>query len=102
MRRRVTPHDIDNYRDKSLLVGITYLSGRGDLVRTDSFLSRIVRLAPNGGLVVERTGGGEVELPPEFEDATPGEYRLRETGEVVVNPDFLATWTRSERRKGDD
>ena len=24
--------------------------------------------------------------------ARPGEYKLRSTGEVVTNPDFLATW----------
>jgi len=35
-------------------------------------------------------------LPPEpeaYEPAPPGEYRLRSTGEVVVDPDYLTTWT---------
>jgi hypothetical protein len=25
--------------------------------------------------------------------AEPGSYRVRQTGEVVENPDFIATWT---------
>ena len=35
-------------------------------------------------------------LPPHlanFGCASPGEYRLRQTGEVVTNPDYTATWT---------
>jgi hypothetical protein len=35
-------------------------------------------------------------LPPEpdaFDEAVPGEYRLRSTGEVVVNPAFTTSWT---------
>jgi len=35
-------------------------------------------------------------LPPDlraFQDAPPGEYRLRSTGEVVVDPDFISSWT---------
>jgi len=35
-------------------------------------------------------------LPPQidnFEPAAPGVYRLKETGEEVVDPDFVSTWT---------
>ena len=42
-------------------------------------------------------GSGEEEwLPPHLEayqEAAEGEYRLRSTGEVVVDPDWLCTWT---------
>jgi len=34
-------------------------------------------------------------LPPDlsaFQKAQPGEYRLRRTGEVIVNPDYLCVW----------
>jgi hypothetical protein len=27
-----------------------------------------------------------------FEAAPPGEYRLRSSGEVVVNPDYITSW----------
>ena len=35
-------------------------------------------------------------LPPDlrnYEPAAPGEYRLRSTGEVVADPDFISNWT---------
>ncbi len=41
------------------------------------------------------TSGGHYDLPPDvrtFEEARPGEYRLRSTGEIVVDPDFTSTW----------
>jgi hypothetical protein len=35
-------------------------------------------------------------LPPDtraFQKASPGEYRLKSTGEVVADPDYTAMWT---------
>jgi hypothetical protein len=46
--------------------------------------------------LVAQTPGSFYWLPPDgraFEEAPPGEYRLRSTGEVVIDPDYLATWT---------
>ena len=31
-----------------------------------------------------------------LEVARPGEYRLRSTGKVVIDPDYLMTWTAEE------
>ncbi|KAA9157164.1 hypothetical protein FPZ12_025590 [Amycolatopsis acidicola] len=31
--------------------------------------------------------------PDAYDHARPGEYRLRTTGEVVVDPDFTSVWT---------
>ena len=39
--------------------------------------------------------GAELELPSDLSStkkARPGEYKLRSTDEIVINPDFLATW----------
>jgi hypothetical protein len=38
-------------------------------------------------------------LPPDLDAVRPapqGEYRLKESGEIVKDPDFLTTWTRVE------
>ena len=47
-------------------------------------------------LRLEGTRSGEVyTLPPDlraFFSARPGSYRLRGTGEVVINPDYTTTW----------
>ena len=78
---------------KRLLVGITYLSREGQLIGQEEFHGPIVE-AGQWAVVVERADTGRrVSLPPGWEAALRGEYRLRSTGEVVVNPDFLAEWT---------
>ena len=54
------------------------------------------------GLAVRRHDNGEIEwLPPDlraFKKARPGEYRLRSTGEVVLDPDYTTVLT--IRRRG--
>jgi hypothetical protein len=52
-----------------------------------------------GDFAIRLEGQKEGELfwlPPDiraFQDAQPGEYRLRSTGEIVVDPDFITNWT---------
>ena len=49
---------------------------------------------------------GEVyRLPPDlsaFREAEPGAYRLRSTGETIMDPDFTAAWVVSRPRPGED
>ena len=81
------------YVGKRLLVGITYETPDGEFIRQEQFHGIIVE-AGEGGLVIERADNGQrVSLPPQLQEAEPGEYRLRATGEVVVDPDYFARWT---------
>lgn len=76
---------------KCVLVGIRYYS-KGETVREEQFLSLIFE-ADEEGIVVERPGTGRrIVLPPEIAPARKGRYRLHSTGEIVVDPDYLATW----------
>jgi hypothetical protein len=81
---------------KHVLVGMTYLHHDGTLDRQEQVHGFVTR-ADEQSVVIERWGGGdETTLPPDtrpFQPAPPGEYRLRSTGEVVVDPDYLASWT---------
>jgi hypothetical protein len=47
-------------------------------------------------VVVERPGEDEPAVLPAdaaaYRSAEPGRYTLVETGEVVVDPDFVCTW----------
>src|SRR5262245_54271512 len=81
---------------KHLLVGLTYVNADGTLQKQVQVHGHIT--AVDDTRVTMRLHGSDEEftLPPEwerFEPADPGEYRLRSTGEVVVNPDLLASWT---------
>lgn len=87
---------------KHALVGLTYLNADGTLRKQVQVHGRIT--AVDETQVTLRLHGSDEEftLPPSrepgsdveaFEPAPPAEYRLRSTGEVVVNPDLLAWWT---------
>jgi hypothetical protein len=85
----------DDLIGKRILVGLTYLDATGEEALRTQFSGTITG---GGGddevLAVRRDDTGEIfTLPPGLESAPPGEYRLHSTGEVVVDPDYLATWT---------
>jgi hypothetical protein len=86
--------------DKYVIVGITYLKPNTENVESQiQYHGRITKIDRECGFEIrcEGTRKGEVRtLPPDlraFQPARPGEYRLRSTGEVVKDPDALATWT---------
>ena len=92
--------DGSQYVGKRLLVGISYEDPDGELLRQEQFHGPIVAASENG-ILLERSDTGErVSLPPQLTPAPPGEYRLRSTGQVVVDPDYLARWVRKDPPSG--
>ena len=84
---------------KVLLVGITYYTADNELVEQKQFYGRVIRSCDKE-VCIQQNNGKELSLPGELgstKRARPGEYRLRSTGEVVVNPDFLSTWDFAKR-----
>lgn len=59
----------------------------------------MIEADPGEGIALRLEGaraGETYRLPPDlraFAPAPPGEYRLRETGEVVVDPDYTTSRT---------
>ena len=90
-------HDIDlaradEYLGKVILVGITYTDPDDEVVGQIQWHGIIEAVEPL--LQIRVSGSDEVRtLPPQVQNAGPGEYKLRSTGEVVTDPDFLASWT---------
>ena len=78
-----------------LLVGITYLRPDGGLDRRLQFHGTVESVGEDV-VGVRRADNGEIfTLPPDpgaYEPAPPREYRLKTTGEVVVDPDFTCTF----------
>ena len=68
----------------------------GDVVHRFQFDGRVEDVGAEV-VGVRRSDTGEIfTLPPAaeaYEPAPEGEYRLRESGRVVVDPDFLCTMT---------
>lgn len=79
---------------KLVLVGLTKLD-RAENVISQEQLHGVVT-AVDSTIHLRLPDGTDYTLPPDpaaFSPAVPGEYRLPNTGYVVVNPDFTATWT---------
>jgi hypothetical protein len=87
--------DLGDMVGKRLLVGVTFVDASGRTVDGLELVGTVAAVAPL--VAIDRGDGTEpFTLPPEpeaYEPAPPGEYRLRSTSEVVVNPDYLTTWT---------
>jgi hypothetical protein len=91
--------DLNDMVGRTVLVGLTYVRPDGSIRLQSQFAGIVTSVKP---LVAIERGDDELfTLPNEpeaFDWAAPGEYRLRGSGEVVVNPDFLTSWTIQETR----
>jgi hypothetical protein len=85
---------LDQMTGNRLLVGITYLATPDQPEHSLEFAGLVTAVDPL--VTIDRGSDRPFTLRPNpeaFDPAPPGEYRLRSTGEVVSNPDFLTTWT---------
>jgi len=89
---------------KYVLIGLTYHDADGRFLEQRQIHGMIVGADAQHGIEVELKGASSGEtyrLPPDLrplQPAAPGEYRLRATGEVVIDPDLLCTWSVTKPR----
>ena len=80
---------------RRLLVGITFLDESGNVTNAQQFCGRVLEVA-DGVVVVERPGEPEPAVLPAdvaaYRKAQSGRYTLRDTGQIVIDPDFVSTW----------
>lgn len=78
-----------------LLAGISFVDPAGTLIRRQQFAGVVAQVVD--GVVELDVGLAEPVLIPAdsgcYQPARPGTYRLQETGEEIVDPDYLTTWT---------
>jgi hypothetical protein len=80
---------------KRVLIGITEVGPDGEVAQRQ-FVGTLSSVDPVDGIGFSLDGGGSYQLPPDsrtLEEARSGSYRLRSTGETVVDPDYTCTWT---------
>jgi len=85
---------LNDLLNKTLLVGITYYTHDNELIEQKQCFGRVIEANESMIRIIQKDGA-ELELPSDLSStkkARPGEYKLRSTGEIVINPDFLATW----------
>jgi hypothetical protein len=85
---------------KYALVGITQLAADGKTVKSkDQYHGTIQSADQDGGFELACEGkwaGRKMMLPPDlaaFFRAEPGEYRVKASSDVVIDPDVLASWS---------
>ena len=84
---------------KTVLIGITRLDHEDELIEKTEKFGRIASVDPDEGIKVDVGESELFTLPPNpehFNDARPGLYRLRSTGETVEDPDLTTIWTIKE------
>lgn len=88
---KITFNDING---KVILVGLTYYSRDNAFIEQKQIWGTVIESNENK-ILVEQKSGEIFSLSPDLRSiqaAAPGEYRLHSTGEIVVDPDFLAAW----------
>ena len=87
--------EFEKYIGKTIIIGITRLDADGELIELIQMHGVISRATP-GTIEIKLSTGDSYSLPPDYDSiqpAPPGEYRFRSTGETVVDPDLMTTWT---------
>ena len=86
---------------KTILLGLTFADSDGMVVERVQRHGVIEIADPERGIGVQLVAPGQpwdgelYWLPPDLQsvsEAAPGAYRLRSTGETIVDPDFIASW----------
>lgn|GEM_PF-6523666 len=86
--------DLSQMIGKTLLVGITSLDSDGLVVERVQFAGAVIAVDPLVTIIRHGTSMA-FTLPPSLDGfffGVPGEYRLRDSGGIVVDPDFVTTW----------
>lgn len=81
---------------KHILVGITYFKENDEILKQTQIHGIIDRVEDKGIVILINETSQEYTIPLDLSAITvapEGEYRLHSTGEVVVNPDLLTTWS---------
>lgn len=84
----------DDLLGKVVLVGLTYYTHDNVFIEQRQYWGTVIK-SNDKTICIKQKNGELFELPPDLSStkpAPPGEYRLRSTGETVINPDFLSTW----------
>ena len=84
----------DDLIGKVMLIGLTYYTHDDVFIEQRQYWGTVTE-SNEKTICVKQKNGEVFTLPPDLrstKSAPPGEYRLRSTGEVIVDPDFITTW----------
>jgi hypothetical protein len=80
---------------KVFLIGLTFIDKKGELIEQYQTYGTVSELTNEGLIRIKRKDDTIFQMPYDKETinkAENGEYRLRATKEVVIDPDYIMTW----------
>lgn len=86
------------WRGRTVLITLSHEDAQGAICKREQIWGEIVGFDPQNGFLIQLAGsrrGETYRLPPDprgLRVARRGEYRLKSTGEVLLDPDFTSTW----------
>ena len=95
MKKLIASDEFKLMKNRSIIVGLTYIYKDNSISHRVQF-SAVISGLDNRGLIIKKNNGEEFILPPDmsaYQKAPEGEYTIKTTGEVVINPDYMTTWT---------
>ncbi len=95
MNKYVKGLTFENIIGKLILVGITYENKNGDVLSYRQFHGRVIQADSIKGITIKNESNQTYNLPPDlnyFIVAKPGEYREKESGIVISDPDYITQW----------
>lgn len=84
---------------KVILVGLTFIDDNHELIEQYQTYGTVTELTEDGLIRIKRNDNSIFQMPyneDTLNKADKGQYRLRATQEIVIDPDFLITWEISE------
>jgi len=82
-------------KGKLLLIGLSFVDKKGDLVEQYQTHGTIIELTDNGLLKIKRNDNTIFQMPYDKETISQpdkGEYRERSTGLIIKDPDYIMSW----------
>ena len=93
--------DVEDYIGKTILIGLTHCEANGTVLGQEQMFGTITEFSESG-IGVKQDDGSMYYLPPDVNAlhfAKKGEYRLRATGKIVKDPDYICTYTVTKPQK---
>ena len=93
--------DAQDLIGKTVLIGLTNYEANGALVGHEQMFGT-VKAVDDRNVEIELDDGKLYYLPPDtspFHIADRGEYRLRSTGKIVNDPDYICTYSITKPQK---
>lgn len=83
-------------KGKVFLIGLTFIDEDGNIIEQYQTSGIVDRLTDKRFLRFQRNDGSVFQLPYDkssIKEAAKGEYTEKSTGNVIINPDYITTWT---------